>query len=132
MADIKITASNQSGLFSLELDQWEWTSLTINGAAVPKRSGNVQFQWTQVAAGPVHFVATSNNNIVIQNAGNLLYMQSKDKTKTFLAQISYAATAQQVTLTGVLVNLAFPIPGAQPSPIKFSQGRMTGTFSLAT
>ncbi|WP_257325649.1 hypothetical protein [Pseudoalteromonas rhizosphaerae] len=128
MADINISENN--GLVSITLDRWEWTGLTVNGDPINKTKGPIQFQYNQANPGPIHFVATANQYIVLFNEGNLLYMKSADGLKTYLCLISYQETEDPkvVTLHGVIHTLDFVIPQAKNSPLGFSQGRMTGTF----
>ncbi|OSZ63930.1 hypothetical protein [Hydrogenophaga sp. IBVHS2] len=128
MADINIGVNN--GLFTVTLDQWEWTGLTVNGTPVkPVNQGNVQFQFTQTGSpAPVHFRAVANQNIDIVNPGNTLFMKSRDGSQTHMSMISYSEADGVVTLNGYLHSLPFPFSEDQPSPLVFSQGRMTGTF----
>lgn len=130
MADINISESN--GLYTISLDKWEWTGLTVNGTNVPAvNQGNIQFQ-SSPTEGPIHFVATANQYIDIVNPGNMLYMRNSDDTKTYMCVISYSETSNTVTLNGHINTLPFAFSEDQASPIGFSQGRMTGTFQTAS
>lgn len=128
MADINIGVAN--GLFTVTLDLWEWTGLTVNGVAVqPVNQGNVQFQYAQTGApAALHFKATANQNIDIVNPGNSLFMKSRDGLQTHMAMISYSEANGVVVLNGFLHSLPFPFSEDLSSPVVFSQGRMTGTF----
>lgn len=133
MADINI--SEHDGLFSITLDKWEWTGLTVNGDPVsPINQGDVQFQYNQRSAGTIHFTATANQYIVLVNPANLLYMKSSDGEKTYICMISYQETEDPkvVSLHGLIHTLDFELPFAKNSPLGFSQGRMTGTFQIAS
>lgn len=130
MADINVSVTN--GLFSIKLDKWEWTGLTVNGTLVnPVNKGNIQFEYNQPEPnGPIHFIAKANQNIDIVNPGNSLFMENSDKKKSYFMIISYAEKDNVVTLNGHIHTLPFYFSEDKPSPIKFSQGRMTGTFAI--
>lgn len=129
MADINISISDN--LFSIKLDIWEWESLEVNGQNIPAKSngGNVQFEYTQSEPGHITFTAKANQHIDIVNPGNIMFM--KDGENTGVAIISYSETTSEVTLAGSCFIHNGDIENAQPSPLRFSQGRMTGTFELA-
>jgi hypothetical protein len=127
MADIKVSVKND--LFSIVMDTWEWASLTVNGSVVnPINSGNIQFEYTQSTSGIIHFIATANQNIDITNPGNSLFMKSSDGEKSYIMMISYSEKSSVVTLNGFIHTLPFVFSEDKPSPLSFSQGRMTGTF----
>lgn len=128
MADINIGVAND--LFTVTLDKWEWTGLTVNGTPIQAvNQGNVQFRYTQTGSpAPVHFTARANQNIDIVNPGTTLFMESNDGTRTYVLVISYSEVNNVVTLNGFLHTLPFAFSEDQPSPLVFSQGLMTGTF----
>jgi len=129
MAGINITEEN--GLYTITLDIWEWTGLTVNGEPVEaKNQGNIQFQYKQKVPGPIHFIATANHYIVIVNPDNTMFMQNADNTRTYLCAISYHETASPkvVTLHGFISTFDCQVPVSKKSPLLFSQGRMTGAF----
>ena len=133
MADINI--SENDGLFSITLDIWEWTGLTVNGDPLnPINRGNIQYQYNQESSGPIHFVATANQYIVLVNPANILYMKSSDENKTYMCVISYQETENPkvVSLHGVIHTLNYVVPDAKNSPLGFSQGRMSGTFQITS
>jgi hypothetical protein len=131
MADIQISVNNDD-LFAIQLDKWEWETLHVNGVSVqPINRGNIQFDWTQETPGPVTFTATANHHLIIENPGNHLHLESTDGKKTYLLLISYSTNPDNtVTLSGGLHTFNVAIPNEKNSPIKFSQGRMTGRFCL--
>ncbi len=128
MADINISVNN--GLVSITLDKWEWTGLKVNGTQInPINNGNVQFQYNQPSpVGPVTFMATANTNIKIVNPGNSLFMESPDGKSTYMLVISYSDANNVTTLNGYVHTLPFVFSEDKPSPLVFSQGRMTGSF----
>ncbi|MFV8282563.1 hypothetical protein ACNKXS_13520 [Christiangramia marina] len=129
MADINISVSND--MFCLKLDQCEWTGLKVNEKEVdPINTGNIQFEYKQTDSGSVHFIATANENIDIVNPGQNIFMQNFEGTKSYLLTLSYAKVDGFVTLNGLLQTIPFQVSKDQKSPIKFGQGRMTGTFQL--
>ncbi len=132
MADINISVSNS--LFTITLDIWEWTGLTVNGSAVPKYTGpkpNIQFQYVQQAQGTLHFEAAADQNIVLVNPGETMLLKGPEHEEiTYLSLISYQTTPDRILLRGSCVPLPYEVQGALPSPIEFSQGRMTGHFQL--
>lgn len=132
MADINITVTSPD-TFTITLDVWEWTGLTVNGAAVSPYSGpnpNIQFQYTGL--GPINFIATATQDIDIVNPGNIMVLAGPDEDHSYFGIISYAKTDDppMVTLKGHLNAYGY-LPDSLPSPITFSQGRMTGTFQTA-
>lgn len=131
MADIKVNYNINTDTFSIILDNWEWTGLTVNGNKINpiENDPNVQFQYSQPIPGTVHFIATADHNIDLVNPSNIMYLKGVDN-RTYMCTISYKETENPkiVTLSGVLVVVDSVIPGAEASPISFSQGKMTGTF----
>ncbi len=126
MANINITESK--GLFTITLDVFEWTSLTVNGTAILPSSGvpGVQYQYIQQTPGPVRFVATANQLVLLNGPNNLDMIGSQTNT-TDTCMISYSESGGVITLNGLLVTMPY-IKGSQPSPLLFSQGLMTGYF----
>lgn len=132
MADIKIIVNNRDGLFSIQLDRYEWTGLTVNGEVIQPNFGqDIKFQYVQEKPlDEIEFEATANENIVLVNSGNDMHLLSEDEEETFFAQISYQVVNNEVKLHGKLNNFNFPFKKAQKGPILFSQGRMSGSFYL--
>ncbi|MFK8059399.1 MAG: hypothetical protein AB8B78_04835 [Polaribacter sp.] len=129
MADINISINQESDTYTITLDKWEWTGLSVNGNVInPINQGNIQFQYKQSSAETIHFIATANQYIDLINSGNPMYL--KGAKNTYICIISYQETEnpKEVTLHGVLTTVSAAIPGAENSPLRFSQGRMTGTF----
>ncbi len=120
MAAILITVSNN--LYTIQLDQWDWTGLTVNGAPVPKVGGN--WTYVQTTPGPVDFAATANY-VSTLNPGNTFFLAGA--SQTHMAILSYSAPGSSFQLDGVLLNVS-PRSYAQPGPFPFSQGMMTGSF----
>jgi hypothetical protein len=126
MANINITESN--GLFTINLDVFEWTGLTVNGVSIPPTSSvpGVQYQYIQQTAGPLRFVATATQ-LEILHYPNCLDMIGTQASTTDTCMISYSESGGVITLDGLLA--CFPlISGSQASPMTFSQGNMTGWF----
>ena len=134
MANIAISANPASQEFTISLDQWEWKKLQIkeHGAWVniPQKPGGIQFQYT--GKGPVQFKAIANHNIVIANPPNMLYMTGPDQKNTYMASISYGDVNSEIHLNGVLIMIDDYLPIDSPSPLFFSQGRMTGEFYVTS
>ncbi len=120
MAAILITENNN--LFSITLDVWDWTGLTVNGVVIPQVNG--MWTYTQTTPGPVDFQATANY-VVTVNPGNTFYMSGT--TQTHLCDITYSDSGASFVLSGVLLNVS-PRSNAQPGPFTFSQGKMTGVY----
>ena len=129
MAAISITLNQATNTFSITLDKWEWTGLTVNGTSVPSSQGDIQFEFNQASPGNIHFVATANQYIDLVNPGNTMYIKGVEND-TYMCLISYQETANPkvITLYGILAIIPAPVPGAVNGPITFSQGRMTGSF----
>lgn len=131
MADINISLNQYSDTFTINLDKWEWTGLKVNGETIdPINQGDIQFKYNQVSSGTIHFIATANQYINLVNPGSLMYLKGQNNT-TYICMISYVETENPkiVALHGALIIVPYNIPDAKSSPIIFSQGRMTGTFS---
>lgn len=136
MADINIAVNPAStdspATAKITLDIWEWTSLSINGKGIDAvNQGNVQFQATVPfnETGPVSFIATANQNLVIVNPGTHIFLAGPAQDHSYLLLISYATNNDKtVTLNGTILKTGY-FAGTSPSPQYFSQGRMTGTFS---
>jgi hypothetical protein len=130
MANINISINQNTDNFTIVLDKWEWTSLTVEGRNIPAvNEGDIQFKFKQEISGTIHFVATANHNINIVNVPSPMFLKGSDNN-TYMCILSYAETASPkvVHVSGSLVALPYPIPGALGSPILFSQDKMTGTF----
>jgi hypothetical protein len=127
MANILITASISTGLFGIQLDNFEWQTLEVNNVNVPFVNGTFNYQ-QQSPAGAINFIATADSNLVIVNPGTIIDMKGPNNSTYFL-MISYSSANGVTTLIGRLVTFPVLIPGSLPSPQLFSQGRMTGTFT---
>ncbi len=132
MAAILINVDNTSNLYTITLDKWEWTGLKVNGEDIPSiNMGNVQFRYVQETSGPIHFEATANKNIKLKNPGKPMFLKGRNNEKTYFASINYEErlNPKKIVLNGFLHT--FPImQGAQPSPLLFSQGSMSGVFEV--
>ncbi len=140
MADINISVDTTTDLFTITLDKWEWTDLYIkeggNWVPVSPYNGpdpNVQFRYQQPPpAGPLSFKAVANSNLVIVNPANLLFMSGPTNNHTYFAGLSYTTNDNDVHMLGILETFDEALPDAKPSPLPFSQGRMTGTFQATS
>ncbi|MFY9223531.1 MAG: hypothetical protein WAQ98_12730 [Blastocatellia bacterium] len=138
MADINITVQND--VFTITLDTFEWQQLIVDGIKIPPYTGpnrkNIQFQGS--GNGVVKFTAIANQNIKILNPSAQLFMLNSANTETYMCIISYESLLgqpgqpDQIILKGSLAEIPTVIPGAQQSPLSFSQGRMTGHFQLGS
>lgn len=134
MADINISVDTSTQLYTITLDKWEWTNLYIwennqwvNVSRYSGPSNNIQFQYTQPSAGHLKFKAVANENVVLVNGPNMMFLEGPANATTYMAAISYSNTGAEIHLQGVLETFDENMNG-QPGPILFSQGRMTGTF----
>lgn len=131
MANINIFVREETGLFTIDLDTWEWQNLYVNGQQQgPINRNDTLFEYNQTSTGPVLFVAEADENIKLINPGNLMYLKGMDPGKTYVCMIDYKETTKPkvVTLTGLIVTIDRPFQGAQSNLIHFSQGGMTGKF----
>ncbi len=130
MADIDISVSKED-LFTITLDQWEWESLTVNGQPQPAiNKDKIQFQYCQKESGTIHFTATANKWLGVIHHGVPLFMHNSDSKKTYLCVLSYTEkeSPKKTTLYVHLSTIDTLIPGSKPSPMAFTQVRMTGRF----
>lgn len=121
MASIGISVEND--LYSIGLDQYEWTSLTVDGKDIPHDNG---FSWSQTQKGPVKFVAKANLAIVNPNS----FLVLNGTNTLHIAKLEFSGPAGDITLKGELTNFEGYVD-AGDGPIGFSQGGMTGVFSAA-
>lgn len=120
MAAINISVSD--GLFEIQLDQYEWTGLTVNGEEVPF----INNQWTfnQTSSGLIEFSATGN--LTVTNPGNC-FVLSGEEDDDYVCIVNYSKKGDPFELKGVLLP-AINLNGAQPGPFSFTQGMMVGSF----
>lgn len=139
MANINISVDQSSDLYTITLDMFEWTALYTSPdgktwSLVPRYIGpdpNIQFQYTQTSVGNLQFKAVANQNIVIVNSANIMFMKGPSgDNDTYMGVISYTNKDNEIHLLGVLSTFDEPMNDPQPSPIGFSQGRMTGQFQV--
>jgi hypothetical protein len=129
MANINVTVKN--GLFSIALDQWEWTGLEANNHVIPQQPGATQFEYSQATAGEVNFTATSSNEIKILNPDSTIELEGPlNAPYTYQLTLKYTSTASGVQLKGTLNTITSKVSGAKASPQPFSQGNMTGHFQV--
>ena len=129
MANINLSANN--GLFTIALDRWEWTSLEVNGQTITANpDGDLQFLYSELTEDPVYFVAKGSQDIRIVNPDTMLKLEAPNgKDGTYCCSLSYTDNgAEGVSVQGLLVTVDAKLTGAQPSPIQYSQGKMTGQF----
>jgi|GEM_PF-3082064 len=139
MAAIGITVSTTNDLFTITLDKWEWTALYIkeNGVWVAMPSypdptqPDLQFRYTQSSPGPLSFKAVADTNLVVVNPSAPMLMAGPNGQHTYLAMLNYTTSPSEVHMLGLLETFDEAVPDAQPSPMFFSQGRMTGVFSTS-
>jgi len=132
MAAIYITVSQSTNLFTISLDPYDWTGLTVNGTQIPQDSSG-WYKWSQDGSpAPVHFVAQANSVSFVNNTPALLVSGSGQSTTTYAALLGYPPGS--FTMKGLLwaIDSQALLPGAQPGPIGFNQGMMTGTFQTTT
>jgi hypothetical protein len=127
MAAISITVKNN--LYTIELDAWDWTGLTVNGTAIRPVDHPDGYVWTytQQTEGFLDFTATAQY-VTAVNPGNHFVMKG-DGSSDHMCNISYAddPSTEIFNLYGVLANVS-KRPSAEPGPFPFNQGKMTGTY----
>jgi hypothetical protein len=124
MAHIAVSADLSTGLFRIQLDKYEWQSLSVNGKDIASKRGDVKFDFQQSEVGNITFTATASNAIRIVNEPTKISLPGPCGT-TFELSITYS---QGTTLQGKLKTLATPTAGSFPSLQYYSQMGMTGTF----
>jgi hypothetical protein len=124
MAHIAVSADLSTGLFRIQLDKFEWQSLSVNGKDIASKRGDVKFDFQQSEVGNITFTATASNAIRIVNEPTKLSLPGPCGS-TFELSITYS---QGTTLQGKLKTLATPTAGSFPSLQFYSQMGMTGTF----
>ena len=122
MAAIKISVQNN--LYSISMDQYDWSSLTVNGQPVPLNSGG-GYSYTQPSEGPLDFTATATDVSTVNPDPNLFIM--KGSSKTHMAVLTYTPTGSSFAMQGLLDNVS-PRPDAKAGPFAFNQAMMTGEF----
>jgi hypothetical protein len=121
MANIDITVTKN--LYSIALDKYEWTELTVNGQRIQKNSeGGYVYQ--QETEGQVNFEASAKGLKKV-NPGDHFEMCGIDKTH--LARLNYFEEGHIFKIHGELTNVP-PTRECKPGPFQFSQGKMTGHF----
>ncbi|MFP9100516.1 hypothetical protein ACLI09_15820 [Flavobacterium sp. RHBU_24] len=126
MPHININANTTTNLFSITLDQYQWTSLTVNGTKVPMKS-NTNTVYTESVPGPIIFTAVVNS-VSIVNPDNVMLIKGPDNTG-FFCGIHYAQTATNtVTLYGVLAKI--DDLAISTTSYNFSQAGLTGSYYL--
>ncbi|MFK7786943.1 MAG: hypothetical protein AB8B56_17615 [Crocinitomicaceae bacterium] len=132
MANINISV-DCDGLYTIELDKFEWQELKVDGISVPKYTGtdkNIQFQYTQTSKGAISFNAISNKNIGIVYGPTHLLMKNKEDQKdvTNVCFISYGDTGDHIHLFGFLTTLDGHLKDSECGKLGFTMVRMTGQF----
>lgn len=124
MAFISIIEKN--GLFTIELDNNDWTGLYVNGVEVPQ---NASGGWTYVQSTPgaLTFEATANSLQTV-NGNDALVLSNGGKD--YLCSLYYTEQGKPFGLYGTLSD-ASNIQNANSQPIYFSQGLMMGSFRAA-
>ena len=124
MAHININVHND--LYTIELDPHDWRSLTINGERIERTPGG--YKWTQLKAGPVHFIATADG-VEIVNPDNFMLLSGTGNVVQHVAALTYTSTKSSPSfkLEGYVLN-----HNGQPQhgrdQIMFAQENMGGIF----
>ena len=124
MGAIAITVTDN--LYTIQLDQYDWTGLTVNGQAIQQVNGG--YTYIQSSEGPVDFSATSDVITTVNPGDNVFFMESGEASNSHLALITYTPPSTAFEMYGVLCNVDTP-PNPQAGPFTFNQGMMTGSFA---
>lgn len=122
MASISITVKDD--LFTITMDNNEWTGLTVGGQAIVK-NGNQG--WSYTGLGPLNFQATATH-IETLNPNDILVVKGSEN-KDYVAALTYTAQgAAPFVMDGALFS-GTNVQDAQTGQIDFNQGMMMGGFS---
>src|SRR3989338_4372228 len=121
-----IAIIEKDGLFTIEMDQNDWTGLTVNGTVVPE--GNSGWKHVQTSKGSLNFVASADYVSTVNP--NSVFVLEGENGEDYTCKLTYSDTSSGApfTMTGAL-SAGQHVPGAQKGPIVFSQGMMTGSFT---
>jgi len=122
MAAIGITVNNDE--VTISLDAYEWTGLTVNGNTInPSGSG-----FSATVPLPAYFTATANGIDPI-NPSTILTLKGNNGTD-YACTLVYTDQSNPFNIYGSVFSTS-DLKGASNGPLAFSQGMMTGVFSLA-
>ena len=133
MANLNISVNND--LYTITLDQFEWTSLSVNGVAVTASAGG--FSYSQTTPGSLMFVAQATQ-IVAVNPDDVMFLADQPPlTAVHVATLNYSAPSSGTfQINGHVINLSnwdetikIHFTG---KPFQFSQGLMTGEFNFSS
>lgn len=127
MANILITIDTKTGLYSISLDHYEWTGLTVNGMKIdPNPDGG--YSYSQKKVGLFDFKATSSKEVTILNPGRIFHLQKTHSSKhCYPFSVDFSKPGDPVVVSGIGVRSS-PQPSGTPGPFLFSQGKMTGEY----
>lgn len=123
MANIDISV-NDAGSISIELDQYEWTGLTVNSQVIPLNATE-GYAYNQAGSGFIYFEATAA--LTVSNPGNTFVMTGINNN--YFCNIFYSAPSAPFVLYGVVGPVGSDFPSL-PGPFVFTQGSMTGMFHM--
>ena len=123
MAAIALRVKNN--LYSISMDNNEWTELTVNGENVPQAPGG-GWSWSQSEEGPVKFTATANLVTTVNPGPDMLVLDGDNNTHVALLRYSLPGM-KPFSIDGFMMNGT----AASAGPLGFSQGMMTGNFENA-
>lgn len=130
MAAIGINV-DEAGLWSVGLDKYEWTALIADGTTVNKV--NNEWKFGQPVTGDFKFVATAVGTEVINNE-NQAWIIEQEVGVYYLLTLDYKPTntngVSGFILTGRGAKFGNKIFPTSANPVNFSQGKMTGLFSV--
>ncbi len=121
MAHINVLVNDENDLFTVQLDSGNgFTELIVDGQSRG-------LEYSQTSAGPLQFIAKATN-INIINPESVMYLQNQAGTKTYVCVIGYTGDTADQALNCIVTTFDVKFRDAQPGPIGFSQGNLTGTF----
>ncbi|MFT5250053.1 MAG: hypothetical protein ACI93P_001788 [bacterium] len=123
MAAIGITVKN--GLWSVGLDNFEWTALEADGHSIKKI--NNEWNYTQTEVGNFSFTATAVGTQYL-NPGQTWVEECNGVY--YMLVLDYSPKPNGFDIKGYGINLQSWGGASTSSPHKFSQGKMNGVYSV--
>ena len=124
MAAISVSVNN--GIWSVTLDRFEWTALQADGHSVQKK--NDEWTYKQSVSGNFSFKGTAVGTQYL-NPGQTWVEECNGVY--YMLVLDYAPTPNGFDIYGYGMILHNWNGTTTPSPHVFSQGKMTGTYTVS-